>query len=53
MLAALGAQAELISEFSHQLTIAVIALTLLLSPTWILIVGRVQGRIIGKPAELG
>ncbi len=53
VLAALGVQAELISEFSHQLTIAVIALTLLLSPTWILIVGRVQGRIIGKPAELG
>jgi CPA2 family monovalent cation:H+ antiporter-2 len=53
VLAALGVQAELISEFSHQLTVAVIALTLLLSPTWILIVGRVQGRIIGKPAELG
>ena len=53
VLAALGAQAALINEFSHQLTIAVIALTLLLSPTWILIVGRVQGRIIGKPAELG
>ena len=53
VLAALGVQAELISEFSHQLTIAVITLTLLLSPTWILIVGRVQGRIIGKPAELG
>ncbi|MES2490808.1 MAG: cation:proton antiporter [Pseudomonadota bacterium] len=53
VLAALGAQASLISEFSHQLTVAVIALTLLLSPTWIALVGRVQGRIIGKPAELG
>jgi len=53
VLAALGVSADLISEFSHQLTVAVIALTLLLSPTWIAIVGRVQGRIIGKPAELG
>jgi CPA2 family monovalent cation:H+ antiporter-2 len=52
VLAALGVRDDLITEFSYQLTVAVIALTLLLSPTWIGIVGRVQNRVIRRPAKL-
>ncbi|MCI0749602.1 MAG: cation:proton antiporter [Nevskiales bacterium] len=44
VLTAAGAQSGLLSEPAHRLVIAVIALSLLLSPTWIALVGRVQQR---------
>lgn len=40
VLAAVGEQTGLIGEFGYQLTIAVIALTMLFSPAWIAIAGR-------------
>jgi CPA2 family monovalent cation:H+ antiporter-2 len=47
VLAAAGASGSLISDFTHQLVIAVIALTLILSPGWIGLVGRLQQRRSG------
>jgi len=44
VLAAVGEKGRLLSEFNYQLVIAVIALTLLLSPAWIALVGRGQRR---------
>lgn len=44
VLAAVGVGARLISAYTYQLTVAVIALTLLLSPTWIALVRTVQRR---------
>tara|TARA_R110002096_G_scaffold436100_1_gene667705 strand:+ start:71638 stop:72810 length:1173 start_codon:yes stop_codon:yes gene_type:complete len=40
VLAAVGEQAGLIGDFGYQVTIAVIALTMLFSPAWIAIAGR-------------
>ena len=42
VLAAVGYQASIISEFSHKATIVVIALTLLLSPAWIGVFRRLR-----------
>lgn len=44
LLAAVGLRTQMITQFSYQLTVAVIALTLLLSPTWIGLVRIVQNR---------
>ena len=40
LLAAIGLQIGIISEFAHKTTVAVISLTLLLSPAWVWIVRR-------------
>lgn len=50
LIAAVGARTQMISEFTYQLTVAVIALTLLLSPTWIGLVRTVQNRKPPKSA---
>jgi CPA2 family monovalent cation:H+ antiporter-2 len=42
VLAAVGRQAGLIEDFAYQTTVAVIALTLVVSPTWIRLMGRTQ-----------
>lgn len=44
LLAAVGLRSQMISGFTYQLTVAVIALTLFLSPTWIALVRIVQSR---------
>jgi monovalent cation:H+ antiporter-2, CPA2 family len=44
VLAAAGASQALLPGFTYKLVIAVIALTLLLSPAWIALVGRLQRR---------
>lgn len=44
VLAAAGAGAELLPDFTHRLVIAVIAITLVLSPAWIGLVRRLQHR---------
>ena len=44
VLAAAGAAQDLIPDFTHKLVIAVIALTLVLSPAWIVLVGALQRR---------
>lgn len=50
VLAAAGAAQALLPEFTHKLVIAVIALTLVLSPAWISLVGALQRR---TPAGAG
>ncbi|MDE2994454.1 MAG: cation:proton antiporter, partial [Chloroflexota bacterium] len=42
VLAAVGLQAQLIMGFAYQTTVAVIALTLLISPTWVAAVKRLR-----------
>jgi CPA2 family monovalent cation:H+ antiporter-2 len=49
VLAAVGYQSKLISEYGYQVSVAVIALSLLLSPTLISITRRVQRRL--RPAQ--
>lgn len=44
VLAGVGIQATIITEFSYQMTIVVISLTLLLSPLWILSIKRLARR---------
>jgi CPA2 family monovalent cation:H+ antiporter-2 len=46
VLAAVGVQTALITEFEYQLVIAVISATLLLSPAWIGLMGRLQRRML-------
>ena len=46
VLAAVGVQTALINEFEYQLVIAVISATLLLSPAWIGLIGRLQRRML-------
>jgi CPA2 family monovalent cation:H+ antiporter-2 len=41
VLAGVGISAAIITEFSYQMTIVVISLTLLLSPLWILFIKRI------------
>jgi len=40
VLSAVGLQARIITEFSYQMTISVIVLSLLVSPAWILVIGN-------------
>lgn len=40
VLAAIGIQAHIISDYGYQMTIAVISLSLLLSPAWIMLIKR-------------
>ena len=47
VLAAVGLQAQLITGFAYQTTVAVIALTLLISPTWIAAVKRLRRPPVG------
>ena len=44
VLAAIGFQASIISQFGYQLVIEVIAISLLLSPAWIMAVKRMVGK---------
>ena len=44
LLAAVGAHAKMITAFTYQLTVAVIALSLFLSPSWIALVRLAQNR---------
>ena len=46
VLAAVGVQSGLITNFEYQLVIAVISATLLLSPAWIGLIGRTQRRML-------
>ena len=41
VLAAIGFQAGVITDFGYQMTIAIVAISLLVSPGWILLVKRV------------
>ena len=41
VLAAVGLQAKLITDYGYQLTVIVIALSLMLSPAWIVITKRI------------
>ena len=47
VLAAVGLQAQLITGFAYQTTVAVIALTLLISPTWVAAVKRLRRPLAG------
>ncbi|MDH5230305.1 MAG: cation:proton antiporter [Gammaproteobacteria bacterium] len=47
VLAAVGIQAKIISEYGYQLTVAVISITLLFSPAWIMLIKALIKR--GKP----
>ncbi len=49
VLAAVGFQTGMVSEFAYKATVLVIALSLLLSPGWIGLVRRIQGRTLGGP----
>ncbi len=54
VLAAVGVQSGLITQFEYQLVIAVISATLLLSPAWIGLIGRAQRRMLHlSKAQLG
>lgn len=53
VLAVAGLQSELISTYAYQFAVAVIALSLLLSPSWIALVGRIQNRVIVRHAATG
>ncbi|HWY23808.1 MAG TPA: cation:proton antiporter [Nevskia sp.] len=54
MLAAVGGQSGLITSFEYQLVIAVISATLILSPAWIGLIGRLQRRLLHtRKAQLG
>lgn len=44
VLAAVGIQAHIISEFGYQMTVAVISISLLISPPWILLVKTILGK---------
>jgi len=44
VLAAVGIQAHIISDFGYQLTVAVIAMSLLISPPWIMLIKFIQAR---------
>lgn len=50
-LTAVGVKNDLISGYAYQFAVAVIALSLLLSPAWIGLVGRVQKRVILRKTE--
>ena len=51
VLAAVGVKNDLISGYAYQFAVAVIALSLLFSPTWIGLVGRIQRRVIVRNVE--
>ncbi len=54
MLAAVGGQGGLITNFEYQLVIAVISATLIMSPAWIGLIGRLQRRLLHtRKAQLG
>lgn len=51
VLAAVGVKNDLISGYAYQFAVAVIALSLLLSPAWIGLIGRIQKRVIVREIE--
>ena len=53
VLAAVGVKNDLISGYGYQFAVAVIALSLLLSPAWISLIGRIQRRVIVRETEQG
>lgn len=50
VLAAVGVKNDLISGYAYQFAVAVIALSLLFSPAWIGLIGRIQRRVIVRTA---
>lgn len=53
VLAAVGVRNDLISSYAYQFAVAVIALSLLLSPMWISLIGRIQRRVILRDPGAG
>lgn len=51
VLAAVGVKNDLISGYAYQFAVAVIALSLMLSPAWIGLIGRIQKRVIVREIE--
>jgi CPA2 family monovalent cation:H+ antiporter-2 len=51
VLAAVGVKNDLISGYAYQFAVAVIALSLALSPAWIGLIGRIQRRVIVREAR--
>ena len=53
LLAAVGQQTEVITAFAYQMTVAVIALSLLLSPAWIVAARALTGSLSNRSAKTG
>jgi monovalent cation:H+ antiporter-2, CPA2 family len=51
VLAAVGRKAHLITQFDYQLTIAVITASLILSPAWVNLIGRLQRPLVAPAPE--